>query len=173
MSVIQKEFNRIDGNLITMKRDTVNGWYVFEIGIPKSWVYESNDDIECEEITENKLGYIIKVSPKNDKISIDDLISFVEIIISTNKKISQKEEEFKVRMEDLKLELEEEAKKFYEELDNLKDNSFKLFKEESKKDTDKAVEPKKVNTTKSKTEKSKKASTNKTNTIDRDSSNKK
>jgi hypothetical protein len=68
---------------------------------------------------------MIKISPKNQNIVIDDLIAFFEIIINTNKKIAEKEEEFKLQMEEMKKGLEKKASAFFKELDELKENSFK------------------------------------------------
>jgi uncharacterized protein with von Willebrand factor type A (vWA) domain len=103
----------------------MNGWYEIEIGLPNSWVFDDNNEIKCEIISKSDAGKLIKVVPKNEKIVIDDLISFVEIIIETNEKIAEKEKEFTNKMEQMKGMLESEAKKFYEELDELKSNSFK------------------------------------------------
>lgn len=125
MKTVESKLNPITGYLISIKRDTVNGWYNMEIGLPKSWVYNNNEKIECEVLNEKSEGKIIKISPKSEEIELDDLISFVKVIIETNEKIAEKEEEFKKRMEDMKIRLEDEAKKFYTELDELKETSFK------------------------------------------------
>jgi len=125
MKAIESALEPITGYLISISRNTVNGWYEMEVGIPKGWVFNENKEIKCEVISEPEGGKIIKISPKNSKTVIDDLVLFVEIIIETNAKIAEKEKEFTNKMEEMKGVLEKEAKKFYEELDELKENSFK------------------------------------------------
>ena len=44
-----------------------------------------------------------------------------------NRKISDKEKQFTNKMEEMKSALEEEAKRFYQELDDLRENSSKKF----------------------------------------------
>ena len=125
MGTINSILEPITGYLISITRNTIDGWYEIEIGVPKGWVLDENKEIKCEVINENENGKLIKISPKNNKIIVDDLIAFVQIIIQTNGKIAEKEKEFTVKMQKMKGTLEEEAKKFYEELDELKINSFK------------------------------------------------
>ena len=125
MKEIESILKPIEGFLSSINRNTVEGWYEIEIGIPGSWVFNQNDEINCEIISENETGKLIKIFPKNHNIVIDDLILFVEIIIDTNKKISEKEKEFANKMTEMKKTLEKQASEFYKELDELKDNSFK------------------------------------------------
>jgi len=125
MKPIEAALEPTSGYIKLFNRDTKNGWWELEIGIPKGWVFDENDEINCEVLTTNEFGKIIRVSPKNQSVVIDDLITFVEIIIETNKKIAEKEKQFTEKMEEMKGVLEEEAKKFYKELDELKENSFK------------------------------------------------
>lgn len=123
---IESKLEKLSGTLLSIERDTVNGWYVITIGLPLSWVFNDNESISCEIIDESDKGRLIKIAPKrNDKnVIIDDLIRFVEIIIDTNGRIAEKEKEFTKRMEEMKGLLEKEAKHFYQELDELKENSF-------------------------------------------------
>lgn len=125
MGVVQEALNPLEGYLVSLSRNTVSGWYELEVGLPIKWVYDENKEIKCDVIAEDEEYRLLKIIPKNQKVSIDDLINFFEIVVETNEKIAQKEEEFKKRMERIKQELEGEAKKFYEELDSLKENSFK------------------------------------------------
>ena len=125
MNIIESVLEPINGFLISISRDTINGWYDIEIGLPTKWVFASNEDITCEVINENDNGKLIKVSPLHHEVTIDNLVGFVNSIISTNKKIAEKEKEFTDKMSEMKNLLEQEAKKFYEELDDLKDESFK------------------------------------------------
>ena len=129
MGVVQDALNPLDGYLVSLTRNTVDGWYELEVGLPTKWVYDENKEIRCEVIAEDKEYRLLKIIPKNQKVSVDDLIKFFDVIIETNEKIVKKEEEFKKKMERIKLELEGEAKKFYEELDSLKENSFKNVNE--------------------------------------------
>lgn len=125
MKPIELALEPVAGHLISITRDTLHGWYEIEIGLPSTWVFDENDEIACEVLSKNDSGKLIKISPKNEDVVIDDLITFVEIIIDTNKKIAEKEKQFTDRMQEMKGVLEKEAKKFYEELDELKINSFK------------------------------------------------
>lgn len=127
MKLIESALDQTTGYLISIERDTVNSCYFIKFGIPKKWVYDSNNDIECEVLHENESGSIIKISPKNDNIVIDDLIEFSNIIVETNERIAKKEEEFKERMNVIKLSMEIEAKEFFTELDALKETSFKVI----------------------------------------------
>jgi len=127
MKPIESAFHPIDGYMSIMERDTVHGWYFLEIGIPKAWVFDENDDINIEILSENDIGKVLKIFPKTDGIVIDDLIAFVQIIIETNERIKEKENEFSSEIEEMKNILEKKAKKHYEELEELKENSFKHF----------------------------------------------
>jgi uncharacterized protein with von Willebrand factor type A (vWA) domain len=130
MKIIESALHPTDGYITTFTRNTVEGWWELEVGIPKSWVFNENNEIKCDVITESDFGKLIKISPKNTNVVIDDLVSFVEIIIKTNEKIAKKEQEFGNEMAEMKKMLEEKAKKFYQELDELKENSFKKNNDE-------------------------------------------
>jgi len=129
MNTIDLALKPITGYLISITRDTVQGRYELEIGIPSSWVFNQNDEISVEVLSKNDDGKLLKIFPKKDDVIIDDLIVFVEIIIETNRKIAEKEKQFTDRMEEMKGVLEKEANKFYKELDELKENSFKNLSE--------------------------------------------
>jgi len=125
MKEIELALEPITGYLISIKYNTLEGWYELEIGLPNTWVFDENNKISCEVLTENEAGKLIKIAPKKTGIIIDDLIAFVKVIIDTNKKIAEKEKQFTDKMQEMKGLLEKEAKKFYEELDDLKEKSFK------------------------------------------------
>lgn len=125
MKIVETALQPVEGYLVSIKRNTVNGWYELEIGLPVKWVYDENNEIKCEVLNKNDVGVLVKISPKNSNIVIDDLINFVGVIIETNQKIAEKEKEFTDRMEQMKGMLETEARKFYDELDELRNNSFK------------------------------------------------
>jgi phenylalanyl-tRNA synthetase alpha subunit len=138
MKTIDSALQPIAGYLLSITRNTIDGWYEIEIGIPSSWVFDENDEIKCEILSKSDAGKLIKISPKNSDILIDDLVSFVQIIMETNKKIAEKEKQFTDKMEEMKMALEKEAKHFYTELDELKANSFKKINDtfvEQKKET--------------------------------------
>lgn len=129
MKTIESILHQLTGYLISIKRNTVQGWYELEIGIYKNWVFNENTKIGVEVISESDGGKILKIFPKNNKVVIDDLIAFVEVILETNKKIAEKEKEFTEKMEEMKKKLEDEAKNFYKQLDDLKVQSFKNMNE--------------------------------------------
>ncbi len=125
MKPIEEALQPITGYLISITRNPLDGWYELEIGIPNAWVFDENDEIKCEILDKSDKGKLIKIFPKNNSIVLDDLLTFVQIILETNKKIAEKEKQFTDKMEQMKGMLEQEALKFYEELDSLKENSFK------------------------------------------------
>jgi hypothetical protein len=143
MKTINLALQPVEGHLISITRNTINGWYEIEVGLPSSWVFDENNEIKCEILAEDKTGKLIKLSPKNQNIVIDDLITFVEIIINTNKKIAEKEEEFKLQMEEMKKGLEKKASAFFKELDELKENSFKKINDNFVKNIHKSDEDEK------------------------------
>jgi hypothetical protein len=124
MKPLETILEPVDGYLFSITRNALKGWYELEIGIHKGWVFNENSEISCEVIEETDTGKLIKIAPKNENIVIDDLLDFVRIIIGTNEKITKKEQEFNERLLVMKGSLEEEARKFYEEVDELKNNSF-------------------------------------------------
>jgi hypothetical protein len=115
----------ITGYMKSLYRNPQQGWYEMEIGIPKNWVFDENDEIAIETLSENEVGRMLRISPKNQNVVADDLVLFVEIIINTNQRIAEKELEFKRQMEDMKSGLETKAREFFKELDELKENSFR------------------------------------------------
>lgn len=127
--IVEDAFAPIAGYFISMSVDTITGYYMLEIGIPDKWAFSNSKNIECEILAESEKGKALKISSQDEHVTIDDLIEFVCIIIDTNIKIAMKEEEFKEKMNDMKLQLEDEARKFYAELDTLKDSSFKKLTE--------------------------------------------
>lgn len=137
MKPIELALNPIDGYLISLTRDPENSWYVLEIGLPKTWVFDENNKISCEVTEEYEQGKIVKIFPKKNDVVVDDLINFVEIIIETNERIAEKEKQFTDKMQEMKGILEKEAKKFYQELDELKENSFKNVNDNFAKNLDK------------------------------------
>ena len=126
MSIIENELKRVAGYLIGIYRDPLNGWYEIEVGIQKSWVYESNKDIVCEDIGhESDKGKVIIIKPIKSGVTVDDLINYLGTIIKINFDIQKKEEEFIEEMKKLEKTLESRKNAFYDELNSLKELSFK------------------------------------------------
>jgi hypothetical protein len=132
MNTVEEKLKQIEAVFVSLSRNTVEGWFEFEIGIQANWVYQENNYIGCEVLEENSEGKLIKIYPKTDNITSDDLINFICIIISTNKRIAEKQEEFEKQMEQVKKELEKSTSKFYEELENLRNSSFIKATEDDK-----------------------------------------
>lgn len=135
MGIIEEILKPISSYLMSFDRNTTKGWYELKIGLPIKWVFDDGDVIECDVLEETKIGRVLKVFPSpvsEDDVpaSIDDLVEFAQIIIKTNENIALKEKEFSDRMNEVKVSLEKEAKKFYTELDELKVNSFKTMTDE-------------------------------------------
>lgn len=148
MKTVKQALELITGYLISIKRNTVNGWYELEIGMPNKWVFDENSEVSCEVLKEGTAGKLIKISPKNNNIDIDDLISFVEFIIETNRKIAEKEEELNKKLEEMKSKMEDVTKSFLTELDDLRDKSFKKLSQSSiKGNSDKEPKIRKPRTT--------------------------
>jgi len=124
MKVVYNALSRISSNLISITRNTENGWYEFEIGIPATWAFKNTSEITCEILTENPVGKILRISPVVDTILIDDLIDFVSLIIETNQKIVEKENAFYKTIEDIKQMVDEKLSSHKKELEILKESSF-------------------------------------------------
>lgn len=133
MKVLENALNKIDGYLLSIKRNTIKGDYELEVGIPTNWAYKSNEKIECEVIHETKQGSIVKIFALEEGVVVDDLIEFVNIIIDTNQKIAKMQEEFDRKLEEQAKKMEEEVKKFYERIEVLKESSFEEMEEKQKK----------------------------------------
>lgn len=164
MKIINDILKPISEYLVLISRNTIDGWYEIEVGIPSNWVYQENEYITCEVKHVNDNGKLIKLSPKNNEVYIDDLISFVVIIIETNKRIAEKEQEFADQMEEFKSNLEKKAKNFYDELDLLKEKSFSDLNSKFK-DKIKSNDPPKTPKITKTTQKSKKPVTTTKSTV--------
>jgi len=125
MKPIESALAPTDGYITSFVRNTVEGWWEIEVGLPAGWVFDENSKIGCEILVENDVGMLIKVFPKVNGVVIDDLVAFVEVVIETNEEIAKKEKEFTDRIQKMKDVLEKEAIEFYTELDELKENRFK------------------------------------------------
>ena len=128
-NIVENILEPLDGYLASLKRNTIEGWYELEVGLPKDWVYKETNLIECKVIIKSDDGVLVKVAPKEKGITVDDLIDYVQLIVETNERIESKEQEFKESITQVKKDLEEKAKKFYEELDKMKEITFTEFDE--------------------------------------------
>ena len=113
MKEVESILEPISSNFVSLTRNPMKGWFELEIGIPDTWVFDANKEIDVETVNETEVGKVIKIIPKNGNVVVDDVILFARIIISTNKKIAEKEQDLK------------EAGSFFKELDELKENAFK------------------------------------------------
>lgn len=125
MKEVESILEPISSNFISLTRNPMKGWFELEIGIPNTWVFDANKEIDVEIVNETEVGKVIKIVPKNGNVVVDDVILFARIIISTNRKIAEKEQDLKNQLEEMKRGMEKKAGSFFKELDELKENAFK------------------------------------------------
>lgn len=125
-NIIQETLNPLSEYLISMERDTFNGWFELNIGIPNKWVLFETEEIKTSIVSENNVGKLVKIKPTSEDIAVDDLYRFLGVIIDNNNKIAEKEKEFIAEMENVKNSLAEKEKRFYDELEEMKKNAFKI-----------------------------------------------
>lgn len=131
MGAVNKILSKLDSYLYTIKRDTVKGWYVLEVGVPSSWTYKSTSKINCEETGSTEKMCMIQINPNEDSdITIDELLVFAVQIVDNNKRIEKMREDFESKMLEIKEKLAEEYEKFEVEIEGVEDN---LFDEKTKK----------------------------------------
>jgi hypothetical protein len=150
MKEIETILEPITGYLVKIIRNPQEGWYEMEVGIPNDWVFNENNEIGVEVITETDLGKILKIFPKSQGIGIDDLVLYVIIVINTNKKIAEKQEEFKRQLQEMKRGIEERATEYFKQMDELKENSFKKLSDNFLEGLAKVKKPRKKRTPKPK-----------------------
>lgn len=121
---VNDKFIPISEYLLKIERDTENGWYEIEIGVPNNWKIKENKDVDCEIVKEFDFAKLIKMKPKHENVFIDDLLEFARIVIDTNKKILEKEEKFIEEMKNKKAELEEMFAEFYKTLEEEQEKAF-------------------------------------------------
>jgi hypothetical protein len=132
MRALEKILNKLDGYLLSIKRNPDIGMYELEVGIPKNWVYKDTNKIECEVIHETEKGSLIKITPTVEGVVIDDLIDFVDVIIDTNQELNRMQQEFDEQMAKTKKDLEEQVQSFYDKLEGVKKHSFESIDEQIK-----------------------------------------
>jgi len=124
MRTIERILSKLDSYLYTIKRDTKNGWYVLEIGVPASWTYKSTNIIECKELGGNEKSVLVQINPTEKGVSVDSLLDFAVQVVNNNKKVEKMREDFELKMNDIKVKLEEEYEKFEDEIENIEDSLF-------------------------------------------------
>jgi hypothetical protein len=144
MGEVSKAIEKIESYLYTIKRDTQNGWYVLEIGIPATWTYKSTDNIECEETGSTEKMAMIKINPTKSGVDIDTLLKFANRIVASNILIEKKRKDFEKQMEDIKEKLAEQYEKFDDQMESIQDDLFEkdLDQEEVKEEETKEKEVK-------------------------------
>lgn len=131
MRTLENILRKLEGKLLSIERNTESGRYEMKIGLPSNWIFEENNDVEVDILTETENAVLLKLIPANDDIVIDDLIDYMNIVIDINEEIAKKEEEFNKRMEERKNELKAEAEMFFDQLEQLKRQKFKLVGDEN------------------------------------------
>jgi len=124
---LEEYFDPLEGYFLNLTRNTQKGIYEMEVGVPKNWVYKKTKKVDVEEVVKSERGILIKISPANDDCVLDDLYEYILVVIETNKKIEEKEEEFKKSIEEVKEEIKAKTKYFYDELNKMKEISFGKF----------------------------------------------
>ena len=104
MKEVESILEPISSNFVSLTRNPMKGWFELEIGIPNTWVFDANKEIDVETVNETEVGKVIKIIPKNGNVVVDDVILFARII---------------------KRGMEKKAGSFFKELDELKENAFK------------------------------------------------
>jgi len=153
---VNNKFEPISEYLLKIERNTENGWYEIEIGIPNNWKIKENDDIECMVMKELDFAKLIKMKPKHENVLIDDLLEFSKIVVETNKKIAEKEEKFIEEMKNKKVELENMFSEFYKKLEEEQEKAFEGVVNELGQDDDEDIVEKPKDNNISKNDKEKK-----------------
>ena len=129
---LQNILKKLDGYLISIKRNLDTSMYELEVGFRKNWTFKSTDDIECEILDEFDDGTIVKIYGKHDEVIVDDLIIFINKVIDTNKKITEMQEKFDEELEEQKTEIANKILEFDQSILDFKDSSFDDDNEEEK-----------------------------------------
>ena len=125
MGSIEKSLEPVTGYLYQIFRNVETEKYEIIGGIPPTWVFKSTNKIICEELNKTENGLLIRIYSNDKNVDLDDLIEFFIKIIKINENIAEKEKIFATELEKMKNEIENRIKNFYEELNKLKENSFK------------------------------------------------
>jgi len=133
MKQLERALSKIEGYLLSLKRDAVEGYYYLEVGVPKNWAYKANDNVECDVLQSTEHGDLIKIYPKKESVVVDDLIEFVNIIIDTNKKIVDMQKQLDEHLEKQAEQLKEYTKEFMDKIEEMKETSFEEMEKKQKK----------------------------------------
>lgn len=130
MDSIDSAISPIEDYCFSIVKNTEHDHWELNIGIPTSWQIEENKNIAIEIKKKSDFGKEIVISPKNDKIRIDDLVLYLRVIIETNREIEEKQQSFIEEMEKIKQALKDKASRFYEDLETDKKEAFKKLNKE-------------------------------------------
>ena len=132
---INEKLEPIVSYLISINRNVENGWYELELGIYGSWIYSSDDRVDCVLINEFEQGKIIRLIPKNEDIIVDDLVTFASGLITFNEEIAERKRKLNEEIENLKQINEAEMEKMKAEFSERRLEQNKNLEElERKKD---------------------------------------
>jgi len=142
--ILQEKLDTISEYWVSIERNLKNDTTILNVGFPKKWEIRENDLIGFEVLQDTDVGKFIKITPKNNKVAIDDLIKFVEVVIYVNTEIAKREDEFAKRLEEMKKKMETEVSSFYENFDKEKTLIFsdllKTEKQAPKRGTKKLID---------------------------------
>lgn len=130
-NIINEKFDSIRDYLLKITNNVDEMRLEFEIGLPNKWYYKSNDFIECEVLVEIKeQGTILKIYPKKEDVTTDDVINFIIKTIETNNKITEMEKSFEDKMKSEKEKIQTEVESFYSKIRELREKSFENLDDE-------------------------------------------
>jgi hypothetical protein len=131
MQSLDSVLKPLSNNLILIRKNLDNNQYEIEMGIPKDWIFEKNNNIDCEVLGENENGKLIKIMPLNEKVLIDNLIIFAEKIVMVNEEIEKQKVEFEKKMEETRITLINQFMEFHNDMEKKITLSFKEEKSET------------------------------------------
>lgn len=131
MGIIQDELQKIDGFLVSIKKNPDNDTYEFEIGIPIMWQYKSNDFINVTELWSSEDAVCLKLSTDDDQVTIDDFIKFIEAVVDVNILIEEENKKLNEELQKRKSEMEELVKQKILEIEQIKKTSIESFSKDN------------------------------------------
>ena len=131
MGIIQDELQKIDGFLVSIKKNPDNDTYEFEIGIPIMWQYKSNDFINVTELWSSEDAVCLKLSTDDDQVTIDDFIKFIEAVVDVNILIEEENKKLNEELQKRKSEMEELVKQKILEFEQIKKTSIESFSKDN------------------------------------------
>lgn len=118
---VAEKLKPIDGYVLGVNRNTENGYYELNIGVPKDWEILTSKTILSEVILHHEEnGDILRIYSKDEDVVIDDLLDFVIEIVKSNEEIEQIQRELDEELANKRKNLEAELKMIYETFENRK-----------------------------------------------------